>query len=64
MFLKASGLVTGGFALLPLLVAAGFIVACERAGRRLGDGATARRRRATRVGAAVLAWLGFAASQA
>jgi hypothetical protein len=61
MFLEASGLVTGGFVVLPLLVAAGFIVACEWAARRLGDGATARRRRAVRVGAAVLAWLAVTA---
>src|SRR5262245_64189072 len=57
MFLDASGLVTGGFVLLPLLVAAGFVGACEWAGRRLGEGATVRRRRAMRVGSAVLAWL-------
>ena len=57
MSLNASGLVTGGFILLPLLVAAGFIVACEWAGRRLGEGVTARPRRAMRVGGAVLAWL-------
>ncbi len=52
-----SALVTSGFVVLPLLVAAGFIVACEWAGRRRGDGATVRRRRAIRVGSAVLAWL-------
>ena len=57
MFLEASVFVTGAFGILPLLVAAGFIVACEWAGRRLGDGAAVRRRRAMRVGGAVLAWL-------
>jgi len=57
MFLKASAVVTGGFVFLPLLVAAGFILACEWAGRRLGDRVTVRRRRALRLGAAVLAWL-------
>ena len=57
MFLKASVVVTGGFIILPLLVAAGFIVACEWAGRRLGQGVTVRRRRAVWLGAAVLAWL-------
>jgi len=57
MFLQASGLVTGGFVILPLLVAAGFVLACEWAGRRLGEGAQVRRRRAARLGAAVLAWL-------
>ena len=57
MLLKASLIVTGGFVILPILVAVGFILACEWAGRRLGQGATARRRRARRVSAAVLAWL-------
>lgn len=57
MFLKASVVVTGGFVVLPLLVAVGFIVACEWAGKRLGEGATVRRRRAVRLAAAVLAWL-------
>jgi hypothetical protein len=57
MFLKASVVVTGGVIILPLLVAAGFIVACEWAGRRLGEGVTVRRRRAAWLGAAVLAWL-------
>jgi len=57
MFLKASVVVTGGFIILPLLVATGFILACEWAGRRLGEGVTVRRRRAVRLGAAVLAWM-------
>ena len=57
MFLEASVLVTGGFVVLPLLVAAGFIVACEWAGRRLGDGMAVRRRRVVRIGIAVFAWL-------
>jgi hypothetical protein len=57
MFLHASALVTAGFVVLPLLVAGGFVLACEGAGRRLGDGAAVRRRRAVRVGTAVLAWL-------
>ena len=57
MFLRTSVVVTGGFVILPLLVAAGFIVACEWAGRRLGEGVTMRRRRTVQVGAAVLAWL-------
>ena len=57
MFLQASGLVTGGFVLLPLLVAAGFVLAVEWAGRRLGDGVVVRRRRTVRVAAAVAAWL-------
>ena len=56
MLLKASVVVTGGFVTLPLLVAAGFILACAWAGTRLGDGARVRRRRAMRLGAAVLAW--------
>jgi hypothetical protein len=57
MFLAASALVTGGFVVLPLLVAAGFVGACEWAGRRVGDSATVRRHRAMRVAGAVVAWL-------
>ena len=53
----ASGLVIGGFILLPLVVAAGFVLACEWAGRRLGEQAGARRRHVVRVGVAVLVWL-------
>ena len=55
--MTASGVVIGGFIILPLLVAAGFVLACEWAGRRLGDEGGARRRRAVRVGVAVLVWL-------
>ena len=61
MFLGASGLVTGGFVILPLLVAAGFVTACDWAGRRLGQAVAERRRRTVRVGAAVLAWLSVTA---
>jgi hypothetical protein len=61
MFLKASVLVTGGFVVLPLLVAAGFVLACEWAGRRLGEEVTVRRRRAVRLGTAVVAWLSITA---
>jgi hypothetical protein len=57
----ASGLVTAGFVVLPLLVAAGFVLAGEWAGRRLGEGVAVRRRRALRLGAAVLAWLSLTA---
>jgi hypothetical protein len=57
MFLEASGLVTAGFVILPLLVATGFVLACEWAGQRLGQAVAVRRRRAARVGTAVLAWL-------
>jgi hypothetical protein len=57
MFLEASGLVTAGFVLLPLLVAAGFVLACEWAGQRLGEAVAVRRRRTARLGVAVLAWL-------
>ncbi len=53
----ASALVTGGFVALPLLVAAGFVLACEWAGRRLHESKEVRRRRTVSVGAAVLAWL-------
>ena len=64
MFLEASGPVTGGFVILPLLVAAGFVLACEWAGRRLGEAVTERRRRTVRLGAAVLAWLSVTALMA
>ena len=57
MFLQASGLVTGGFVVLPLLVAGGFVLACEWAARLLGESVVVRRRRTVRVGAAVVAWL-------
>ena len=59
--MNASPAVTLGFIVLPLLVAAGFVIACEWAGRRLGQGADARRRLVMRVGAAVLAWLAITA---
>jgi hypothetical protein len=55
--MNASAVVTAGFVLLPLLVSVGFVLACGWAGRRLGEDAGARRRRATRLGAAVFAWL-------
>src|SRR5262249_18519392 len=61
MSLKASGLVTGAFVVLPLLIGAGFVLACEWAGRRLGESGTVRRRRAVWLGAAVLAWLSITA---
>lgn len=57
MLPTASAFVTGGFVVLPLLVAMGFVLANEWAGRRLGESATVRRRRTVRVSAAVLAWL-------
>jgi hypothetical protein len=55
--MNASAVVTGGFVLLPLLVSVGFVLAYGWAGRRLGEDAGVRRRRATRLGAAVFAWL-------
>ena len=57
MFVGASALVTGGFVALPLLIAAGFVLACAWADRRLGESEEVRQRRTVRVGAAVLAWL-------
>jgi hypothetical protein len=54
---QASGLVTGAFVVLPLLVAAAFVLAAEWAGRRLGEDAAVRRRRAVGLGTAALAWL-------
>lgn len=50
-------LVTAGFVVLPLLVAAGFVLACDAADRRLGERVDVRRRRTVRIGVAVLAWL-------
>ena len=50
-----------GFVLLPVLVAAGFVLACAWAGRRLGEDAATGRRRTTRLAAAVVAWLGLTA---
>src|SRR5262245_2078736 len=50
-------LVTVGFVVLPLVVAAGFVLACHVADRRLGVPAEARRRRTLGIGAAVAAWL-------
>jgi len=55
--MTASGVVISGFILLPLVVAAGFVLACEWAGRRLGEEGGTRRRRVVRVGVAVLVWL-------
>jgi hypothetical protein len=55
--MKASGFVTGAFVVLPLLVTACLVLAVEWAGRRLGDGAAVRRRRAAGLGTATLAWL-------
>jgi hypothetical protein len=59
VLLPASGLVTTGFVVLPLLVAAGFVVGCEWAAQRLGETVAVRRRRTARVGIAVLGWLGL-----
>src|SRR5580765_4501976 len=55
--MNASAVVTAGFILLPLLVSVGFVLAYEWPGRRLGEDAAVRRRRATRLGAEVFAWL-------
>ena len=57
MLANSSPLVNAGFAALPLLIAAGFVVACDWAGRRLGEPAPARRRRTMGVAVATLAWL-------
>jgi hypothetical protein len=53
----ASTLVTAGFVVLPLLVAAGFVAACDRADRRLGTPAQTRRRRTAAVAAGTAVWL-------
>ncbi len=52
-----SGFLTCGFVVLPILVAGGFVLACEWAGRRLGHDAGVRRGRTLRIGAAVVAWM-------
>jgi hypothetical protein len=57
MVAHASVLVTAGFVVLPLLVAAGFVAACDRAGRRLGEPAAARRRHTVATAAGTAAWL-------
>jgi hypothetical protein len=54
---NASGFVAASFIVLPLLLAAAFLLACDQAGRRLGEPGEVRRRRLWRVGAAVVAWL-------
>jgi hypothetical protein len=57
MPVRASALVTAAFVVLPLLVAAGFVLACAWTDRRLGESPRARRRRTLIVAALVLAWL-------
>jgi len=57
MLAKASTLVTWGFVVLPLAVAAGFVAGCDWADRRLGEPAAARGRRTAGVATGVLAWL-------
>lgn len=59
--MTASALVIGGFIGLPLLVAAGFVGACDWAGRRLGHDGAVRRRRTAWIGIAVLGWLAVTA---
>jgi hypothetical protein len=61
MGLDASRFVTAGFVILPLLVAAGFVLGCDWAGRRLGDPPAVRRRRTTAVAAGTVAWLALTA---
>lgn len=57
MFTQASSFLTVGFIVLPLLMAVAFVLACDWAGRRLGDPASLRRRRVLLAAAAVVAWL-------
>ena len=57
MFLHASVLVNAGFVALPVLLGAGFVLAGDWAGRRLGESPTTRRRWAIGTGLAVLLWL-------
>lgn len=58
---NASALVSGGFVILPVLVAGGFVFACEWAGKRLGHEPALRRRRVVLVGGAVLTWASITA---
>jgi hypothetical protein len=53
----ASALVSLGFVIIPLLVAAMLVAGVEWAGRRRGDDAATRRRRAVLVAAGAAAWL-------
>jgi hypothetical protein len=53
----ASAVVTAGFIVLPLLLAVGFVFACDRAARHLDQPSAARRRRTTTMAVAVLVWL-------
>ena len=53
----ASGGLTCGFVVLPILVAGGFVGGCWWAGKRLGEDAGALRGRVLRIGAAVVAWM-------
>ena len=53
----ASALVTLGFVILPLLVAAGFVLACDWADWRRGEPTRVRRRRTLITGLLVLGWL-------
>ena len=64
MTVEASGFVTGGFVILPLVVAAAFVVGCDRAARRLGEPVSIRRRRTTFIGLATLGWLVITAAAA
>jgi hypothetical protein len=59
MFAPASPFLTVAFIALSLLVALAFLLACDRAGRQLGEPAGLRRRRALLAAAAVAAWLLF-----
>src|SRR5262245_930969 len=56
-WLPASGLVTAGFVVLPLLVVAAFVLASAWAGQRVGEPAAVWRRRSVRLAVAALAWL-------
>jgi hypothetical protein len=54
---RASALVTWGFVILPLIVAAMFVAGVDSAGRRLGEPAHVRFRRTAGAAAGALAWL-------
>ena len=59
--MSASPRVTGGFVVLPLLVALAFVLGRDWAGRRLGEPAASRRRGTERLALATIGWLALTA---
>ena len=59
--MSASPLVTGGFVILPLLVALAFVLGRDWAGRRLREPAASRRRGTERLALGTIGWLALTA---